>query len=268
MDHPFAPLPAIEPESEAWWTACREGRLEMTRCRTCRWFVHPARPICSRCRSRDVAPETLSGLATVVTYTVNHQRWMPGIEVPYVIAIVELVEQRNLRLTTNIVGCPPEAVHIGMPVKVTFRKASDEISLPLFEPDPAPRPDASALRTTPDTPPKAHRHRRGPGAAAPARRAGRAPRAPRDPVRRRAVGDRPAALSHRHGPDRRGRAARHRRCRSDARRHRRHRVVSRSHGCRAGRVCRPRHRRGAGRPRALGRAGISQVRRCQDRSGR
>lgn len=155
MDHPFAPLPAIEPESEAWWTACREGRLEMTRCRTCRWFVHPARPICSRCRSRDLAPETLSGLATVVTYTVNHQRWMPGIEVPYVIAIVELVEQRNLRLTTNIVGCPPEAVHIGMPVKVTFHKASDEITLPLFEPDPAPRPDASALRTTPDTPPKA-----------------------------------------------------------------------------------------------------------------
>jgi acetyl-CoA acetyltransferase/uncharacterized OB-fold protein len=155
MDHPFAPLPAIEPDSEAWWTACREGRLEMTRCRTCRWFVHPARPICSRCRSRDLAPETLSGLATVVTYTVNHQRWMPGLEVPYVIAIVELVEQRNLRLTTNIVGCPPEAVHIGMPVKVTFHKASDEITLPRFEPDPAPRPDASALRTTPDTPPKA-----------------------------------------------------------------------------------------------------------------
>jgi hypothetical protein len=29
-------------------------------------------------------PEPLSGLATVVTYTVNHQRWMPGLEVPYV----------------------------------------------------------------------------------------------------------------------------------------------------------------------------------------
>src|SRR5262249_35973794 len=122
MDHPFAPLPAIEPESKAFWTACREGRLEMTRCRVCRWFVHPSRPVCSRCRSRDVAPEPLSGLATVVTYTVNHQRWMPGLEVPYVIAIVELVEQRNLRLTTNIVGCPPDAVSIGMPVKVTFQQ--------------------------------------------------------------------------------------------------------------------------------------------------
>ena len=57
----------------------------------------------------------------------NHQRWMPGLEVPYVIAIVELVEQRNLRLTTNIVGCPPEAVRIGMPVQVRFRTVTDEI---------------------------------------------------------------------------------------------------------------------------------------------
>jgi acetyl-CoA acetyltransferase/uncharacterized OB-fold protein len=154
MEHPFAPLPAIEPDSEAYWTACREGRLEMTRCQACRWFVHPARPVCARCRSRDVKPEPLSGLATVVTYTVNHQRWMPGLEVPYVIAVVELVEQRGLRLTTNVVGCAPDAVRIGMPVRVTFRKLTDEISLPIFEPDDAPRADAAALRTTPDTPPK------------------------------------------------------------------------------------------------------------------
>src|SRR5262249_59291809 len=106
------------------------------------------------CRSRDVTPETLSGLGTVVTYTVNHQRWMPGLEVPYVIAIVELVEQRNLRLTTNMVGCAPEGVRVGMPVKVRFRRVTDEISLPIFEPDDAPRPGIAALHTTPDMPPK------------------------------------------------------------------------------------------------------------------
>ncbi len=154
MDHPFAPLPALEPDSEAYWTACRAGRLAMTRCRACRWIIHPSRPVCSRCRSRDVAPEDLSGLATVATYTVNHQRWMPGLEVPYVIAIVELVEQRNLRLMTNIVGCPVDAVQIGMPVRVVFQNVTDEIALPMFEPDPAPR-DATALRTTPAEPPKA-----------------------------------------------------------------------------------------------------------------
>jgi acetyl-CoA acetyltransferase/uncharacterized OB-fold protein len=153
MNHPFAPVPAIEPESEAYWTAARAGRLAMTRCRACRWIIHPSRPVCSRCRSRDVAPEDLSGLATVVTYTVNHQRWMPGLEVPYVVAIVELVEQRNLRLMTNVVECAPDDVHIGMPVAVRFENVTDEVALPVFAPDPAPR-DAAALRTTPDTPPK------------------------------------------------------------------------------------------------------------------
>ena len=92
--------------------------------------------------------EAVSGRATVVSYTVNHQRWMPGMEVPYTIGLVELVEQADLRLTTNLVGCAPDAVEIGMPVRVTFREVSDEIALPLFEPDreasrPAPPPRAA-----------------------------------------------------------------------------------------------------------------------------
>ena len=143
------PLPAIEPETKAFWEACREGRLAMLRCQACRWIIHPPRPVCSRCRSRDVAQEDLSGRATVVTYTINHQRWMPGLEVPYVIGVVELAEQRGLRLTTNLVNVAPEAVTIGMPVRVLFRKMTDEISLPIFEPDDSPLP---AIDRTPERP--------------------------------------------------------------------------------------------------------------------
>src|SRR5947207_1418829 len=142
------PLPALEPESERFWRACRAGRLEITRCRACGWYIHPPRPICPRCQARDLGWEAVSGRATLVSYTVNHQRWMPGMEVPYTIGLVELVEQADLRLTTNIVGCAPDAVEIGMPVRVTFRDVSDEIALPLFEPDaeasrPPPPPHAA-----------------------------------------------------------------------------------------------------------------------------
>jgi acetyl-CoA acetyltransferase/uncharacterized OB-fold protein len=143
------PLPALEPDTKAFWEACREGRLAMLRCRACRWIVHPPRPVCSRCRSRDVVLEDLSGRATVVTYTVNHQRWMPGLEVPYVIGVVELVEQRGLRLTTNLVDIAPEDVRIGMPVGVRFRQMSDEITLPIFAPDASPLPD---VERTPERP--------------------------------------------------------------------------------------------------------------------
>ena len=150
------PLPALEPESERFWRACRAGRLEITRCRACGWYVHPPRPVCPRCQAREVGWEAVSGRGTVVSYTVNHQRWMPGMEVPYTIGLVELVEQADLRLTTNLVGCAPNAVTIGMPVRVTFREVSDEIALPLFEPDPEASRPAPPPRATRAVAPAIH----------------------------------------------------------------------------------------------------------------
>jgi acetyl-CoA acetyltransferase/uncharacterized OB-fold protein len=140
------PLPALEPETEHFWRACRAGRLEITHCRTCGWWIHPPRPVCPRCHGCDLGWEPVSGRATVVSYTVNAQRWMPDMEVPYAIGLVELIEQAGLRLTTNIVGCAPEAVTIGMAVRVRCEPVSDEIGLPLFEPDPTPAPALAPSR--------------------------------------------------------------------------------------------------------------------------
>jgi acetyl-CoA acetyltransferase/uncharacterized OB-fold protein len=139
------PLPALEPETEHFWRACKAGRLEILRCGGCGWYVHPPRPVCPRCRGRTLAWEPVSGKGTVVSFTVNHQRWFPGQDVPYAIVLVELAEQRDLRLTSNLVGCAPDAARIGLPVRVTFREVSDEIALPLFEPN----PDGSAVRPAP-----------------------------------------------------------------------------------------------------------------------
>ncbi len=128
------PLPALEAHTEAFWRACRAGRLEMTRCTPCGWFIHPSRPLCPRCRARILAPAPLSGEARLHSYTINHQAWFPGQPVPYVIGLVELVEQADLRLTTNIVNCPPARLSIGMALRVVFEIVTDEVALPLFEP--------------------------------------------------------------------------------------------------------------------------------------
>jgi uncharacterized protein len=69
----------------------------------------------------------------VASFTVNHQRWEPDLEVPYVMALVELEEQPDVRLVTNVVDCRPEFVRIGMPVTVTFEEAGD-VWIPLFVP--------------------------------------------------------------------------------------------------------------------------------------
>jgi uncharacterized OB-fold protein len=130
---PIQPLPVVTSLNEHFWLGGRENELRFLRCQACGYFVHPPRPICPRCTSRDLVPEAVSGEGVVYTFTVDMQPWYPGQTVPYVVAMVDLPEQEGLRLTTNIVGCPPNQVGIGMAVRVVFVPA-EEIFLPLFEP--------------------------------------------------------------------------------------------------------------------------------------
>ncbi len=64
----------------------------------------------------------VSGRGTVFTYTVNYHPYNPEIPVPYVIAIVELAEQKGLRVAANIVGCEPDSVTCGMSVGCPTRE--------------------------------------------------------------------------------------------------------------------------------------------------
>jgi hypothetical protein len=70
----------------------------------------------------------------VYTFTVTHRSQAPGFKdaLPYVLAWVELEE--GVQLLTNVVGCDPAAVRIGMPVRVVFDERSPEVTLPQFTP--------------------------------------------------------------------------------------------------------------------------------------
>ena len=131
-EQPFRVLPRVTDENRHFWTGGADGELRFLRCRACGWWLHPPAPICPSCLSRDLGVEAVSGRATVHTFTVNHQPWYPGLDPPYVVAIVELPEQPGLRLTTNLLGCAPEDVTIGMDVRVCFEQY-DDVWLPFFE---------------------------------------------------------------------------------------------------------------------------------------
>jgi acetyl-CoA acetyltransferase/uncharacterized OB-fold protein len=153
------PLPLLMPWTEWFWTSGADGTLRIQGCDDCGQLVHPPTPVCPRCRSRASSPHAVSGRATVVGFTVNHQQWLPGFDPPYVVANVGLAEDATVHLTTNIVGCDPDEVHIGQEVAVRFEH-DDDVWLPLFEPTgttdpvdrvpeprhPTPRPPASADR--------------------------------------------------------------------------------------------------------------------------
>ena len=130
------PVPQPTISSEPFWTSGADGRLRIARCSSCGRHHHPPQPICPQCRSVDVGMAVVSGRATVAGFTLNHQQWLPAFPPPYVVAVVALDEDPSVRLTTNIVGCDPVEVAVGMRVRVIF-EPHEELWIPLFEPDPS-----------------------------------------------------------------------------------------------------------------------------------
>lgn len=130
---PARKLPKLEPESEFFWTSGADGKLRIQRCADCGLWQHPPLPRCASCGSEQVAPQVTSGKGRVASYTINHEAWLPGLEVPFVFAVVELAEQAEIYVFTNVLA-PVDAVHVGMPVTVEFERHED-VWLPMFRPD-------------------------------------------------------------------------------------------------------------------------------------
>ena len=129
-----------------------DGELRFLRCGACGYWIHPPAPICPQCHSKKLAPEAVSGRASLHTYTVNHQPWIPGFDPPYVIAIVELAEQEGLRLTTNVVGVAPRRRGDRHAAPRHLRGARGRVAAPLRArltccPPCSPRPRPRAPRT-------------------------------------------------------------------------------------------------------------------------
>ncbi|WP_420639012.1 thiolase C-terminal domain-containing protein [Candidatus Poriferisocius sp.] len=151
------PLPKLTPENEFFWTSGADGTLRFQYCEACGRYLHPPTVGCPGC-GRPPEVRAVSGRATVAGVTVNHQPWLPDMEIPYVIAVVALEDDPLVRLTTLIVDAEPDTVAIGLPVAVRFEQ-HDDVWLPVFAPtgepvaedatfpEPVPAPPAPMVRT-------------------------------------------------------------------------------------------------------------------------
>ncbi len=131
-DKPVRLLPELNEMNRPFWTGGKDGKLQFLCCDDCGHFIHPPSPVCSVCTGLSVSPKQVSGKGTVYSYTVNMHTWDPRIEVPYVIAVVDLDDQPGLRLTTNIPDTPIEDIKIGARVRVEFEQCED-VWIPLFK---------------------------------------------------------------------------------------------------------------------------------------
>jgi uncharacterized OB-fold protein len=128
------PLPEKSAAALPFWEAANQDTLKIQRCRSCNAAQFYPRDLCRECWSRELDWISCSGKATVYSYTICRLPPHPGFEedLPLVIAIVELEE--GVTMTTNIIGCDPEQVEIGMPVEAVFDHVDEDTTLVKFKP--------------------------------------------------------------------------------------------------------------------------------------
>jgi len=126
------PLPVPGVVSAPYWEGCAAGELRFQRCGTCGGATHTPATLCAHCTSTDLRWEVSSGRGTVYSWTTVWRPQTPAFEVPYVPLIVEMEE--GWFMLADLVGCEHDAVHVGLPVEVTFHTHPGGVTLPYFAP--------------------------------------------------------------------------------------------------------------------------------------
>ncbi len=132
VDATIGIAPAVTDETRAFWDGAAEGRLVVERCVACLAETFPPRGMCHRCRGRDLESAEITSRGRVYSFTVNHQRWLPDLAVPYAIALVEFPDHPGVRVVGRLRGCAPEDVAVDMEVEVGFEPGPGGFAIPSF----------------------------------------------------------------------------------------------------------------------------------------
>jgi hypothetical protein len=131
------PWPLADELTAPFWDAAAAQRLVVQRCTECALLRFPPSAHCSHCHSDGVEWAELSGRATLYSFIIDHRNMIPGFEGAYTVALAtpDEVTDDSIRFVTNVPGCPPEDLRIGMPLTVTFEVVHDGVTLPQFVPE-------------------------------------------------------------------------------------------------------------------------------------
>jgi uncharacterized OB-fold protein len=126
--------PPVSDAAAEFWNATRERRLVLPWCTFCELPFWYPREVCPRCLDHVIEWRETSGMGEVHAASVQHR---PGPmrdanDGPYTVALVDLPE--GVRIMSNVVGCPPETVTVGMEVRLAWHELPDGRHLPQFEP--------------------------------------------------------------------------------------------------------------------------------------
>jgi len=140
--------PAISRDTEFFWAGTARHELRIQRCGECGALRHPPGPTCLACGGAKPDYVVAAGTGEIYSYVVHHHPPVPGRQVPFVVALVQLPE--GVRMVGELLGASPEQVRIGMPVRIEFARVDEELTLPAWRED---RPQVAAAPPPAATPP-------------------------------------------------------------------------------------------------------------------
>jgi uncharacterized OB-fold protein len=130
------PVPEPDALSAPFWKSVRKHVLSIQRCAHCGRFEHPPVGVCQGCRSPDPRFEftPVSGRGTLMSWTIMRDSFIPSFrgDIPFAIGLIELREQKGVRLIARLLDGATASYRVGAEVEVAFEDITPEASLPQF----------------------------------------------------------------------------------------------------------------------------------------
>ena len=113
------PLPQVTEISAPFWDGLRAHTVRIQQCDQDHWIFFP-RTHCPHCGSRSLQWRSVSGAATLYSFTVARVPTLPEFtdEMPQLLAVVELAE--GVHINTTLVGMEPADIRIGQALRPVF----------------------------------------------------------------------------------------------------------------------------------------------------
>lgn len=127
------PRPAVTDDIAFLYEGFGRHELRLQYCADCDRHRHPPSPSCPHCSSLRWGARAVSGRGRVYSYTVHHHPPIPPYAVPHTLVLVAM--QEDFRFLATISDIPPDAIHIGMAVRLRFDELEPGFTLPVFVPD-------------------------------------------------------------------------------------------------------------------------------------
>ena len=113
------PLPQVTEISAPFWDGLRKHSVRIQQCDKDHWIFFP-RTHCPHCGSRSLQWRSVSGAATLYSFTVTRVPTLPEFtdEMPQLLAVVELSE--GVHINTTLVGMEAADIRIGQALRPVF----------------------------------------------------------------------------------------------------------------------------------------------------